>query len=160
MSQALWAPPGVGEHIWFLSSLVTIKVPGEAVGGRCTIVEVLMPQGASPPRHTHPADEAFTLLDGTLVFVSGEERFVCETGASWVVPRGVEHTFRVETETARLVATYAPAGMEQCFRAAGVPAEARSLPPPDAPTRRMEEIESAMRAHGHHNCGPPLGPTD
>jgi hypothetical protein len=36
MDRKLWSLPGEGEHIWFLGSLVTIKVPGEAVEGRCT----------------------------------------------------------------------------------------------------------------------------
>jgi quercetin dioxygenase-like cupin family protein len=143
-----------------LGALVTIKVPGEAVGGRCTVIEVLMAHGASPPRHSHPADEAFTMIDGTLTFIAGDRRFSCGAGASWVVPKGIEHTFRVESETARLVAVYAPAGMDHCFRNAGLPAGAPSLPPPDAPTRLMEEVEQAMRAHGHNNVGPPLGPAD
>jgi len=92
-------------------------------------------------------------------FVSGEDRFECETGTSWVVPAGVEHTFRVESETARLVAVFAPAGMERCFREGGVPADTPTLPPADAPTRPLDEIEQAMRAHGHNNVGPPLAPT-
>ena len=77
-----------------------------------------------------------------------------------MVPAGVEHTFRVESETAWLVAVFAPAGMERCFREGGVPADAPTLPPADAPTRPLDEIEQAMRAHGHNNVGPPLGPGD
>jgi hypothetical protein len=60
----------------------------------------------------------------------------------------------------RLVAVYAPAGMDQCFREAGLPAASPTLPPADAPTRPLEEIERAMRDHGHDNFGPPLGPHD
>ena len=36
---------GEGEPIWFVNALVTIKVPGEAVDGRCTMIEFLMPGG-------------------------------------------------------------------------------------------------------------------
>ena len=45
MDRKLWSLAGEGEHIWFLGSLVTIKVPGEAVEGRCTLIEFLAPQG-------------------------------------------------------------------------------------------------------------------
>jgi quercetin dioxygenase-like cupin family protein len=128
-TEALRSGPGEGEHVWFLGALVTIKVPGEAVAGRCTMVEFLMARHTSRPRHHHPHDETFTLIDGNLTFVSGEDRFECEAGASWVVPAGVEHTFRVESETARLVAVFAPAGMERCFREGGVPADTPTLPP-------------------------------
>jgi len=156
----LWSPPGEGEHIWFLGSLVTIKVPGRAVEGRCTLIEFLMPRGISPPVHSHPADETFTLTDGTLTFVSGSERFLCQAGANWIVPRGVHHTFRVESEAARLIAVFAPAGMDECFRNAGVPAASPTLPPADAPARPLAEVEEAMRKYGHDNWGPPMGLDD
>jgi hypothetical protein len=76
MTRALWSLSGEGEHIWFLGSLVTIKVPGEAVDGRCTLIEFLAPRGLSPPLHSHPQDETFTLIDGALTFVAGDERFL------------------------------------------------------------------------------------
>jgi quercetin dioxygenase-like cupin family protein len=161
MTRGLWSGPGEGEHIWFLGSLVTIKVPGDAVDGRCAMLEFLMPRGVSPPRHYHQSDELFTMLEGELTFVAGDQRFTGEPGSDWVVPGGVPHTFRVESETARLVAVYAPAGrMEDCFRKAGLPADTATLPPPDAPARPMEVIEEVMRTHDHHNVGPPLGPDD
>ena len=72
MDRKLWSLAGEGEHIWFLGSLVTIKVPGEAVEGRCTLIEFLAPQGFSPPLHSHPQDETFMLIDGALTFVAGE----------------------------------------------------------------------------------------
>ena len=119
-----------------------------------------MPEGTSPPRHFHPQDETFTMIEGTLTFVAGDQRFVCEAGASWLVPSGVEHTFRVESETAKLVAVYAPAGMDHCFREAGVSADRPTLPPPDVPIRPFEEIEAILAANSHHNVGPPMGPDD
>ena len=100
------------------------------------------------------------MLDGELTFLAGEERFACEAGASWIVPSGVEHTFRVESETAKLVAVYAPAGMDHCFRNAGMPADSPTLPPPDAPTRPFDEIEAILAANSNHNVGPPMGPDD
>ena len=161
MTRGLWSGPGEGEHIWFLGSLVTIKVSGDAVDGRCAMLEFLMPRGVSPPRHYHQSDELFTMLDGELTFVAGDQRFIGTPGSDWVVPGGIPHTFRVESETARLVAVYAPAGlMEDCFRKAGLPADSATLPPPDAPARPMEVIEEVMRTHDHHNVGPPLGPDD
>jgi quercetin dioxygenase-like cupin family protein len=160
MTRELWSLRGEGEHIWFVNALVTIKVPGEAVDGRMTMIEFLMPRGTSPPRHFHPQDETFTMIEGTLTFVAGDQRFVCEVGANWLVPGGVEHTFRVESETAKLVAVYAPAGMDHCFRHAGMPAVSPTLPPPDAPTRPFEEIEAILAANSHHNVGPPMGPDD
>jgi quercetin dioxygenase-like cupin family protein len=161
MTRDLWSGPGEGEHIWFLGALVSIKVPGEAVGGKYALLEFLMPRGVSPPLHYHESDETFTMLDGEVTFVAGDQRFTGTPGSDWVVPGRVPHTFRVESETARLVAMYVPAGlMADCFRKGGLPADAATLPPPDAPVRPMEVIEEVLRTHDHHNVGPPLGPDD
>jgi hypothetical protein len=45
--------PGEGEHIWFLGSLVTIKVPGDAVEGRYAMLEFLMPRVIEEVMRTH-----------------------------------------------------------------------------------------------------------
>ena len=100
------------------------------------------------------------MLDGTLTFVAGDERFLGEPGASWIVPRGVKHTFRVGSGTVRLASGFAPAGMDQCFRNAGLPAAAPSLPPPDADMRPVEEVGKLMLSHGQEVFGPPMGVDD
>jgi quercetin dioxygenase-like cupin family protein len=160
MSTAVYSGPGDGEHWWFSNALVTIKVPGEAVGGRCAMIEFLMPRDLSPPLHHHPEDETFTMLDGQAPFVAGDQRFLAEPGASWVVPSGVAHTFRVDSDTALLVAVYAPAGIEGLFREAGLPAATPTLPPVGAPSRPLEEVQRLMHVYHHENVGPPLGPGD
>jgi quercetin dioxygenase-like cupin family protein len=152
--------PGEGEHLWFLGALVTIRVPGESVNGEFALIEFLMSRHTSPPRHHHPQDETFILLDGRLTFIGGEQRFECEAGATWVVPRGVIHTFRVESETARLLVVSTPAGLDRLFRDGGVPASTAALPPADAPAQSVEAIEQILRDHRHDNVGPPMGRDD
>ena len=53
---ATWVGPEDGESRWFLGTLATIRVPGEAVGDRYALLEFIFPHGASPPLHTHPQD--------------------------------------------------------------------------------------------------------
>jgi quercetin dioxygenase-like cupin family protein len=155
-----WSPPGEGERLWFLGTLATIKVPGEASGGRFALVEFLFPHGASPPLHTHPQDESYVVLDGRLTIRAGEERFVLEAGGAAVVPTGVAHTFRVDTDTARVLVLSTPAGLERFIRDGSVPASSPTLPPPDTPRPAPEELDRIFRAHGQVNLGPPLGPDD
>ncbi len=152
--------PGEGEHLWFAGALVTIKVAGEAVDDQCAVIEFLMTHHASPPRHMHPQDETFIMLEGELTFILGDERFTAAPGSTWVAPRGVEHTFRVESDTARLVAVSTPAGLDRMFRAAAEPASSATLPPPDAPSQTFEAIEEILREYRHDNVGPPMGPDD
>jgi quercetin dioxygenase-like cupin family protein len=49
--------------------------PGETVDGRFALIEFLFPKHASPPRHTHPQDESYVVLDGLLTVASGDHRF-------------------------------------------------------------------------------------
>jgi quercetin dioxygenase-like cupin family protein len=157
---AVHSPAGAGEELWVLGCLATIIVPGEAVGDRFALMEFLAPRHLSPPLHTHPQDETFIMLDGRLTFqAGGEQRFVAEAGATVVVPTGVRHTWRVDTDTARMLVISTPAGLDRLFRDAGVAALAPTLPPPNAGPS-PETVEQALRTHRHDNCGPPLGPND
>ena len=89
---ALVSALGEGEPLWFVGTLAIIKVPGEAVGGRFDLTEFLFPQHASPPKHTHPQDESFVVLEGELTVEAGEERFEAGPGRDRGVPgRGRTH---------------------------------------------------------------------
>src|SRR5436190_2382140 len=92
---AMAASSEEGERLWFVGTLATIRVPGEAVGDRFALIEFLLPHHASPPLHTHAQDESYFVLDGQLTVQAGEHRFEIERGATAVVPIGVPHTFRV-----------------------------------------------------------------
>ncbi|HEX3316563.1 MAG TPA: cupin domain-containing protein [Solirubrobacteraceae bacterium] len=157
---ATWSAPGDGERRWFLGTLATIRVPGEAVGDRFALIEFLFPQWASPPRHTHPQDESYIVLEGSLTVVTDTDRFVLEAGAAGVVPIGTGHTFRVDSDGARVLVLSTPAGLERMVRDASVAADAPILPPPDAPRPAPDELERIFTAHGQVNVGPPLEPGD
>jgi quercetin dioxygenase-like cupin family protein len=152
--------PGEGERWWFLGTLGIVRVPGEAVDGRYSLIEFLFPHHASPPRHSHPQDESFIVLDGRLTMVAGDSRCELGPGDVGVAPAGVAHTFRVETDSARVLALSTPAGIEAMMRDASVPAVEPTLPPPDTPRPSPEEIEAVFAKHGQVTHGPPLGPDD
>jgi quercetin dioxygenase-like cupin family protein len=158
--EATWSALGEGEQRWFLGTLATIRVSGEVVDGRFSLIEFLFPRFASPPRHTHPQDESYVVLDGRLTVQSGERRFTLEVGGAAVVPMGVPHTFRVDSETALVLVLSTPAGLERLVRDGSVRAAAATLPPADAPRPTPDELSRIFAAHGQINCGPPLGPDD
>ena len=157
---ATWSDSGKGEQLWFLGTLATIRVPGEATDARFALIEFLFPRHASPPLHTHPQDESYIVQEGRLTVQAGEQRFELEPGAAAVVPMGVPHTFRVDTDTARALVLSTPAGLERLVRDGSVPALTPTLPPSDTPRPSPEELEAIFRAHGQVNVGPPLAPGD
>jgi quercetin dioxygenase-like cupin family protein len=155
-----WSAAGEGERLWFLGTLATIRIPGEAVGNRYALIEFLFPNGASPPLHTHPQDESYIVLEGQLTIKAGQERFELRPGGSAAVPMGTPHTFRVDSDTARVLVLSTPAGLERFVRDGSVPATEATLPAPDTPRPSPERIEQIFAEHGQVNLGPPLGPED
>jgi quercetin dioxygenase-like cupin family protein len=155
-----WSAAGEGERLWFLGTLATIRIPGEAVGDRYSLIEFLFPNGASPPLHTHPQDESYIVLEGQLTIKAGQERFELRPGGSAAVPMGTPHTFRVDSDTARVLVLSTPAGLERFVRDGSVPATEATLPAPDTPRPSPERIEQIFAEHGQVNLGPPLGPED
>ena len=160
IEEPTWSAAGEGEQLWFVGTLATIRLPGEAVGGRYALIEFLFPRGASPPRHAHPQDESYIVVDGRLTVQAGERRFELGPGGTAAVPMGIAHTFRVNSETARVLVLSTPAGLERFVRDGSVPAAAAALPPADAPRLSAEELARVFEAHGQVNVGPPLGPDD
>ena len=157
---ASWSDVGDGEGLWFLGTLATIRIPGEAVGGRYSLIEFLFPHAASPPLHTHPQDESYVVLEGVLTIQAGADRFRLTRGGAAAVPMGVAHTFCVESETAHVLVLSTPAGLERMIRDASVPATARLLPPEGTPRPAADELAQLFRAHGQVNLGPALKPTN
>jgi mannose-6-phosphate isomerase-like protein (cupin superfamily) len=105
---ATWTGSGKGEQLWFLGTLATIKVPGEASNGRFALIEFLFPRHASPPLHTHPQDESYIVQEGLLTVQAGEQRFElapgrggrCPDGGRAYLPRRQQHRACVCTEYA------------------------------------------------------------
>jgi quercetin dioxygenase-like cupin family protein len=157
---ATWSDSGKGEQLWFLGTLATIKISGEASHGRFALIEFLFPRHASPPLHTHPQDESYIVEEGLLTVQAGEQRFELGPGAAAVVPMGVAHTFRVDSDTARVLVLSTPAGLEQLVRDGSVPALTPALPPSETPRPSPEELEAIFRAHGQVTVGLPLSPDD
>ena len=91
---------------------------------------------------------------------AGEQRFELVAGAAAVVPMGVEHTFRVDSESARVLVLSTPAGLERLVREGSVPALAPTLPPSGTPRPSPEQLEAIFRAHGQVNVGASLPPDD
>jgi quercetin dioxygenase-like cupin family protein len=159
-AEATWSDLGEGQRRWFLGTLATIRVPGEVVNGRFALIEFLFPRHASPPRHTHPQDESYVVLDGAITVESDDHRFALGVGGVAVVPMGVVHTFRVDSDTALVLVLSTPSGLERMVVDASIPASVPTLPPPDAPRPTSDELSQIFEVHGQVNCGPPLAPDD
>lgn len=166
---------GRNEALWFLGTLARVKLDGRQTGGRFALFEGVMPHGAAPSLHSHPQDETFYVLEGELTawLVEPELADDGSTTADWVTtrarrcgvgdvvfaPGGTPHTFRVESDTARLLVLSTPAGIEEMVRGLAEPAQWPWLqPPPDGPRVAPERVASVERETGMVRHGPPPPP--
>ena len=115
---------GRGELLWFLGTLVRVKLDGHQTAGRFALLEIVLPHGAAPPLHSHPQDETFYILEGELTAWLVEPELAddgseppawvktrgrrCEVGDVVFAPGGTPHTFRVESDTARMLVSVHP----------------------------------------------------
>jgi quercetin dioxygenase-like cupin family protein len=164
------------ERLWFLGTLAHMKLDGEHTAGRFALWEGVLPHGAAPPLHSHPQDETFYVLDGELTAWLVEPELAddhadppawvktrgrrCGPGAAVFAPGGAPHTFRVESDTARMLFLSTPAGIEEYVRALAEPAKWPWLqPPPDEPRVAAERIAAVERELGVMRHGPPPPPS-
>ena len=149
------------EQLWFFANLAEVKLTQDAAGGTMSIVDLTAPPGDMPPLHVHTTDdEAWAVLEGEMSFFVGDEEPV-RVGAGGVAfgPKGVPHTFRVESDhPARVLVVCTPGDFAGFVTAAGRPAERPELPPPPARPPTDEEaaaIAELASKHGIELLGPP-----
>ncbi len=147
-----------GEAVWYGDGLFEFLVPSEVTDGEISVFISTLPEGFSPPRHIHTReDEVFLVLGGDVAFDIDGSRLLAGPGTSVFMPRGVPHTFRIESSVARLLGVMTPGAFEQLFRRLGLPAGERALPkrgtvPLDIPAVMAEQTRLGTRV-----VGPPMG---
>jgi quercetin dioxygenase-like cupin family protein len=143
------------DAFWFIRNLARVKVWGSETNDAWAMVEITQPEGDMPPLHVHHRDdEAFYALEGEMTLFVGDREIRLRAGDSAVAPRGVPHTYRVESQQARHLVINSPAGFERFVAAASVPAEAETLPP-GPPAVSPERLAEIAADYGIEILGPP-----
>lgn len=129
--------PGGGEPMSWFADTVTLKASTPAIG----VFEAAIRPGSEPPLHVHSReDEWLYVLEGEANVHAGDEAHPAPAGAFVFLPRGVPHTFTVESSIARLLFVNAPGGFERMFELA-----------PTTP----EQAVQALNEFGVEVVGPP-----
>ena len=144
------------EARWYGDSLWEFLVPSEVTEGELSVFRATMPQGFSPPRHVHTReDEVFLVLDGEVCFdLDGDRRFA-GPGTTVYMPRGIPHTFRIQSPAATMLGIMAPGAFEQLFRRLSVPAGERALPEPGTVPFDVAAVMAEQVRLGTEVVGPP-----
>lgn len=148
------------QQLWFLNTLVTVRVGHDEGRDGVSVLESSAPHGDSPPLHVHRTeDEIFHVLEGELRLRAGDADVRIGAGETVLGPKDVPHTYRVESpEGARWLVITTRGDFERFVRDLSRPAEVPELPEPQGPPtpEQAEALAAAAGEHGIELLGPPL----
>lgn len=138
----------LSRSIWFQGGLMTIHADAADTRGDFALIEISGPAGGEPPRHIHEnEDELFFVLEGQLRAFRGEDELILEAGDAALLPRGIPHTFKIQSKAARWLVYITPAGFEEYFHELSRPAE-NLAPPKNSPTPDLNKMTRVARRFG------------
>ena len=147
-------------QLWFINTLVTIRVSMSDGQDGISVLEHRAPYGFSPPLHLHRTeDEVFHVLEGEFRLRVQDQEHRLGPGDVLLGPKGVPHTYRIESaQGGRCVTITARGDFERFVRAVSRPAERPELPPPAGPPSAdaVQALKAAAAKHGIELVGPPL----
>lgn len=146
--------------LWFLNSLVTIRVSQSDGEDGVSILEHHVPHGDSPPLHLHRTeDEIFHILEGEFRVKIEDREQRAGPGAILLVPKGIIHTYRAESsEGGRFLTVTVRGDFEGFVRAMSRPAQHPGLPEHGgAPApEAIQALAKTAAEFGIEIVGPPL----
>ena len=152
--------PGSAEPLWFLDTLVSIRVAHAAGADGLSVIENHARHGDSPPLHVHHGeDELFHILEGEFRFLVGGEERRAGPGEVILTRKGIPHTYRVESTAGGRWLTITTRGDFEAFvRELARPAGRPELPPPAGPPspEQAQALAAAALRHRIELVGPPL----
>lgn len=134
-----------------MGNRATFLLTGEDTLNRFALVEFLLVNGGDAPPHTHTnEDEHFYIVEGDIAVQVGDETIQGAEGTYVFLPRGIKHSYKVNSEHAKLLLRIEPAGFEQFFMAQGVPTDPSMIPEPPQGPPSAEQIENMIASAGKY----------
>jgi quercetin dioxygenase-like cupin family protein len=153
--------PDDGEALWFNGALGILRATAAQTEGRFAAFELRPPKGFGAPLHSHSGDyEFFIVLSGEFRLRYGDNVIEATPGSLVYTPPGVGHSFTADSNDARILLFFGPAGPEEFFREVATPAQSLVLPPASEPVPSRDQIMEIMKRHGQTVLGPPLPPRE
>lgn len=116
-------PADQGRTIAVVGDVYRFLATGDDTNGKYAVWEAIVPPGGGPPLHVHSREEeGFYILEGEISFQVDGQKIVAHAGMFANMPVGTPHSFKNESnQTARMLISVAPAGLEKMFFEVGVP---------------------------------------
>jgi quercetin dioxygenase-like cupin family protein len=149
-------PTSLQQPLWFLHNRAVIRARSDQTDGAYAIVELTGAPGDMPPLHVHTHDdEGFYVLEGALrLHIGPADVLHLRPGEFALAPRGICHTYVVESERPARWLTISNGGFDRFVEELSVPARYSGLPDePEMPP--PDELAHVSERHGIVILGPP-----
>jgi quercetin dioxygenase-like cupin family protein len=132
---------------WYIGHLMSLLLSSKQTGNRYALLHNTERRGLEPPPHTHKKeDEAFLILNGEVTYTVGNQTFDAKAGDVMFLPKNIQHSFKIRTETAEVLMLLTPGGFENYFIEMSEPAGELALPPlPQGPPDISKLIATASK---------------
>ncbi len=144
--------PDEGESISVVGDTYRVMISGADTGGAFATIDMLIPPGGGPGPHAHADfDESFYVIEGKIEVKSEFGQYIATKGSFITIPKGgVVHGFTNKTgQTAHLLCTVVPAGLETFFEEIGQPVTTgQFLPPPHVDEATIKKVQAIAGKHG------------
>lgn len=141
-----------GKNLSVVGDTYRILVTGKETNGAFATIDMLIPPGGGPGPHAHPDfGETFYVIDGEVEVKSEARAYIAKKGAYVVIPKGgIVHCFKNKTtQTAHLLCTVVPSGLEEMFLEIGKPvAFGDFLPPPAMDPESIGKLIAIAERYG------------
>ncbi|SFC73154.1 cupin domain-containing protein [Spirosoma endophyticum] len=141
-----------GKSISVVGDTYRILISGKDTAGAFSTIDMLIPPGGGPGPHAHADfEESFYVIEGEIEVKSEFGDYVAGKGSFITIPKGgVVHAFTNKTQqTAHLLCTVVPAGLETLFEEIGQPvASGQFLPPPPLDEAAVKKLQAIAEKHG------------
>jgi len=121
-----------GEHLSVVGDTYRIVISGKQTQGAYAVIDMLIPPGGGPGPHAHAnIQEMFYVVSGEIDFKTEAGKYAAKQGSFVNIPQGGEvHCFKNNsTQTAHMLCTVIPAGLDSFFEEIGTPVEAGAFLP-------------------------------
>jgi quercetin dioxygenase-like cupin family protein len=135
-----------GKHISVVGDTYRIVISGKQTAGEYAVIDMLIPPGGGPGPHAHAGiHEMFYVVAGNIDFKTEAGKYAAKPGSLVNIPKGGEvHSFKNNSnETAHLLCTVIPAGLDEFFEEIGAPVAAGTFLPP--PAWNEEELKKIIQ---------------
>lgn len=114
----------------YMGGYWTFLATGNETNGQFALMEINLRKGLEPPAHTHVnEDESFQIVEGEINFTVGDELHELKAGDFIHLPKGVRHSFKLQSDKVKMLGHVIPAGLENFFMELSVPADQLEYPP-------------------------------